>query len=290
MPLLTFPLQTFSDHTSQYYSQTLEYIFRYILTIPLLPNRLPLTSVTHLSAHLPLSRLSVLSPVMHLTTLAIDTEEKIHLIANLVAFVPPRYAKLPADALETYLDLLSILMNSLPPNALEPPLKTSSTAKQGTGQESYTDADADASDSESESAPRVVVVGSFAPSPPPLTQLDSRTRTRLQTLPSVPHINAMLAASQHHPASMRQSLFSFFQSLCAIWPTRKNRVLGAVVAYTGGGLIRELYRGHVRSSPLGRDDDPKSLMGNLFPRIGMKLSNHFCILVQTLHMRCPGRL
>jgi hypothetical protein len=38
-------------------------------------------------------------------------------------------------------------------------------------------------------------------------------------------------------------------------------VLSTLVVYTGGGLVRELYRGFVRTSPLGRDDNPSALMG-----------------------------
>jgi ubiquitin-protein ligase E3 C len=36
-----------------------------------------------------------------------------------------------------------------------------------------------------------------------------------------------------------------------IWPGRRERVLSTLVVYTGGGLVRELYRGFVRASPLG---------------------------------------
>lgn len=38
-------------------------------------------------------------------------------------------------------------------------------------------------------------------------------------------------------------------------------MLSTLVVYTGGGLVRELYRGFVRASPLGRDDHPGALMG-----------------------------
>jgi hypothetical protein len=38
-------------------------------------------------------------------------------------------------------------------------------------------------------------------------------------------------------------------------------VLRMLMVYAGGGLVRELDRWYVRTSPLGRDDDPSALIG-----------------------------
>jgi hypothetical protein len=38
-------------------------------------------------------------------------------------------------------------------------------------------------------------------------------------------------------------------------------VLGALVVFTGCELVREVYRGYVRSAALGRDDCVGSIMG-----------------------------
>ncbi|EED77212.1 predicted protein [Postia placenta Mad-698-R] len=92
-------------------------IVAHILTIPLLHSRLPFQSLTLPSARLPISSFNLLSSS---TSDIVDSsplsavEPKIHLLANLVMFTPPRYAKLPATALDTYLQLTAMLMNALP--------------------------------------------------------------------------------------------------------------------------------------------------------------------------------
>lgn len=203
-----------------------------------------------------------------------EPEPKVHLIANLVVLTPPRYAKLPANALEAYLELMAALMNALPVHALEPPESNAhdapSTWTNGDGM------DTDESDEEERPAPRVTVVTTFDP-PPRLPELDKRTRTRLQTLPSSQHLNSLLSAAQHHPS--RQSLITFCFALTTVWPTRRDKVLGTVVVFNGGGLLREIYRLYVRSSPLGREDTLSSLTSTYVS----------CVLAITMLMnRRPG--
>ncbi|KAH9920431.1 uncharacterized protein B0H18DRAFT_1191801 [Fomitopsis serialis] len=179
---------------------------------------------------------------------------KVHLVANLVVLTPPRYSKLPAKALEAYLELLAALMNALPTHALEPPERNTRDATRTWADGDVMDVDED--DEDDERAPQVTVVASFEP-PPRLPELDKRTRTRLQTLPSSAHLNSLLGAAQNHPS--RQSLIAFCFALTTVWPTRRDKVLGTVVAFNGGGLVREIYRLYVRSSPLGREDTLTSL-------------------------------
>ncbi|KAA1475594.1 HECT-domain-containing protein [Dentipellis sp. KUC8613] len=252
LPLLVslhiFPLSNFSSSHPGPYSQALAQTFLHLLTLPLLPNRLPLASLSELSARLPFSSVSIIAAFVPDLVSTSSTEGKIHLIANLIAFMPPRYAKLSAASLEAYLSLLSALMNSLPTHALEPPSPGSAASK---GKRAL---DSD-SDSDSEAGPELETT---APAPV-LPQLDSRTLKRLQTLPSISHISMLSAASQRHAAT-RPRLYDFLFALCTVWPARVDGVLGALVASTGGGLVRELYRGYVRTSPLGRDDNASALM------------------------------
>jgi ubiquitin-protein ligase E3 C len=50
-------------------------------------------------------------------------------------------------------------------------------------------------------------------------------------------------------------------ALNAVWSAKKDDVLAAAGIYAnGGGLVRELYRGYVRNSPLGRDDNPGAIL------------------------------
>ncbi|RDX43479.1 HECT-domain-containing protein [Lentinus brumalis] len=210
-----------------------------ILTIPLLPNRL-LPALGPFSVRLPLASLDLV-PLDIINDPALSsTESKIHLLANLAAFAPPRYSALPAPAFATYLQLCALLMNGMPEHALEPPENKPDATK------IWAD-----DDSDDESDTLVEVVSSFE-AKPPLPQLDDRTRKRLQTLPSSDHISTLLRASQND--KLTPSVISFCFALVTVWPTRRDKVLSTMVAYNRGGLVREIYRNYVRSSPLGRDE------------------------------------
>ncbi|TFK46201.1 HECT-domain-containing protein [Heliocybe sulcata] len=251
VPLLTAPLSTFQSTSPDLYQQALSSLFLHILTVPLLPNRLPLKSLTDLSSRLPLAHLPQLPPAFPAHACALPISDKIHLIANMAAFAPPRYKALPGPALGAYLELLSAVMASLPVNALDPPPPKSSTALPASTSP-WAQADSD-SDTDSDSPVQVRVVSSFSAPAPPLPSLDSRTLKRLQTLPSPAHLNALLAAANKSP-SAQPRLYAFLLGLSLVWPGRRESVLGAAVAYAGGGMVRELWRGYVRGTAIGRDE------------------------------------
>jgi ubiquitin-protein ligase E3 C len=249
IPLSTYP------STSPEHQHIFSQLFSHILTIPLLLYRIPLASLTHFSSHLPLDSLHILSPSVPALVAKMSLESKIDVIANLVAFTPPRYAMLPADALIAYLSILTTLMDALPVNALSSPASGSSTSDQLMSLSWVDDSD---SDSESPST-QVAVVSSFQPKPI-LPPLEARTRKRLSAIPDPKHLNSLLTATQRHP-SAQISLVSFLLSLGTIWPSQRDKMLSTVVVYTGGGLVKELYKGYVRTSSLGRDDNSVTLTG-----------------------------
>ncbi|EGO19282.1 hypothetical protein SERLADRAFT_479687, partial [Serpula lacrymans var. lacrymans S7.9] len=131
-------------------------------------------------------------------------------------------------------------MNSLPIFALD----ASETPGPGAGPSDWVDD----YDSDSDAAPQVSVVTSFT-AQAVLPRLDLRTRKRLQTLPSSSHLNALLKASQRYRGVL-SDLMSFLLGVCIIWPAQRSKVLGSVLVYGGGGIVREIYREHVRNSPL----------------------------------------
>lgn len=219
----------------------------HIFALPLLPYRIPLMSLSELSGQLPLAHLHVLSSCIPDIISATSTSSQINIIANLLAFTPPRYTTLPVSSLKAYLQLLSALLNVLPPHALEPPLPRDPR----TPQTSW----ADDSDSGSE-RPAAFIISRSALLPP----LDSRTRKRLQMLPSPAHINSLLKPAQQHP-DLLSGLVSMLLNLNLVWPSRKDKVLTTLLLYGGGGIVREIYREYVRTTPLGRDENLSSLTG-----------------------------
>ncbi|KAI8978888.1 HECT-domain-containing protein [Trametes punicea] len=209
-----------------------------IFTVPLLPNRL-LPALGPFSARLPLASLNLV-PLDIVDSPALSTlDSRVHLLANLAAFMPPRYSALPPLAFATYLQLGALLMNALPTHALEP--REDKPAK------NWADEDTD-----DESETQVTVVNSFEPKPQ-LPRLDEKTRKRLQTLPASDHITSLLRAS--HNQTLIPGLISFCFALSTVWPTRRDKVLTTIMAYNRGGLVREIYRSFVRKSPLGRDSN-----------------------------------
>ncbi|KAI0755393.1 HECT-domain-containing protein [Daedaleopsis nitida] len=211
-----------------------------ILTIPLLPNRL-LPALGPFSARLPLASLDLVPLDIIADPALSPIESKIHLLANLAAFMPPRYSTLPPSAFAHYLQLSALLMNALPTHALEPPEDKPDATK------NWAD-----DDSDDERETRVEVVSSFEPKHL-LPQLDDRTRKRLLTLPSPEHMNTLLKATQSE--RLLPAIIAFCFALNTVWPARRDKVLGAMVVHNRGGLMRDLYRGYVRSSPLGRDGE-----------------------------------
>ncbi|KAJ7472758.1 HECT-domain-containing protein [Mycena latifolia] len=238
VPLATVAFSTFPT-TTDAYAEALTALIWTILTIPLLPNRLPLPSLTQLSSHLPLASFALLAPSADNFMIG----DKIHLVANLMAFTPPRYAALPAPALTVYLNLLTNLFDSLPANAFDGNSHKSESA--AVTPSAHLD-----SDSDDESRPVVSVVSSFTPAPPPpLPTLDARTLKRISTLVTPAHLTSLLAVTQKHPDATRSALFRMLLALEGIWPGKKSTILGAIVVGGGGtSVIKELWRGSVRKA------------------------------------------
>ncbi|GAA6037540.1 hypothetical protein JCM8097_008245 [Rhodosporidiobolus ruineniae] len=99
-----------------------------------------------------------------------------------------------------------------------------------------------------------------APVPSPVPTLDPTTLALLSTLTSRTHLLALLTLSSRFPTSTRPALASYLSTLLALLSAPSLTLARAEVLNTllyapgaaGVGLIRELWRGYVRASPLGR--------------------------------------
>lgn len=231
----------------------------YILSIDSLLNRLPGEPLKQLLVKIPLSSFNLLQP--HINSFsALQHLEKIELIATLWTITASRFAStsaLPTPALDTFLRLQAFLMNSLPVHALDPRDAKSRSKKGVPSSEWHDDSD---SDSELDGI-RVEAVASFpeAPPAPPLPKVEPRTRKKLDAITSPKDLGALLTTSMRHPQTL-PSLVTFFFALTSVWPSQKDKVLSTVVVCTGGGLVRQLYREYVRTSPLGRDENSGIIM------------------------------
>ncbi|PFH45540.1 hypothetical protein AMATHDRAFT_71617 [Amanita thiersii Skay4041] len=240
--------------SSSLYISSISQAIRCILIIPLLPYRLPLKSLGILSASLPLSNLHLLSSSAVSQLLdALDISSRVHLLSNLVSFVSPRYQQLPEQSISSYLYILTLLLHSFPISLLDP--SSGSTDKLAAAATKTVRVD-DGEESDSEHATSRAPVTTHLD--PPLT-IDARTLKRLRMLSDSSHITSLLAFTKSHP-SMLPQVIAFLLSSAVVWPATREQVLSVVGAHSGGGMVRELYRGYVRSSPLGRDENPGAIL------------------------------
>ncbi|KAJ7597464.1 HECT-domain-containing protein [Mycena floridula] len=243
--LLSVPFSTFSSDSASYRT-SLHYIFTEILSIPLLPNRLPLPSITYLSMHFPLANLHLLGDFAPL-----ELEPSLHLVANLLMFTPPRYSKLSPLAIGAYLDLLSSLLNAMPVNALDPVAKSKEvSAALWANQDSDEESDGDGRRT------RVSVVSTFNPEPEiVLPDLDARTLKRLSTLPTPKHLVELIQSSKS--PTLVLPISRFIIALASVWPSKRDSIFTVT---SNPGLVRGLYREYVRGSVLGKEGHEGAVM------------------------------
>ncbi|KAJ7089078.1 HECT-domain-containing protein [Mycena epipterygia] len=228
VPLVTAPFEIYGGGSFEY-AQAFTSVVVHILTIPLLPNRIPIASLTALSSKLPLSAFHLLDESHSFLDL-ISSEGAVHLLANLLAFTPPRYAKLSNDSLSAYLRFLTSLLNVLPTHTLDASTRHLNSWQQIDGSDSEPDVDDHA-----EGTP---------------LEIDARTLKRLETLPSSAHVASLLCLMWN-----TKTLMGFIIALTAAWPSKKTDIMAAVLAYPGAGAmyVTQIHHEHIRDSVIGQN-------------------------------------
>jgi ubiquitin-protein ligase E3 C len=220
--------------TSPAPSSVLASFTRDFFSIPLLPNRLPANALAILARALPFDRLiTYIDSSGHAST--VDLADAIPLLANVLAFGKDRVAHFGnKEVLVAYLNVLRTLLDRLPLNVF---------ADGSKGKERGVDEDGDVS----------MVEDDAGPSEPPV---DAMCLSTLSALPSPSHTSALLAASTRFSASSRPAFAGLFVSLLQTWPSKRDEFVGALVygrgSDQGSGLLREIWRGWLRSGRLGK--------------------------------------
>jgi len=237
-----------SSELSQAFSET----FRWVLTIPLLPNRLlPIQRLPQFTSAVPFTRMNLLQSTFPMLIDNMPTEDRIHLLANLHAFVSPSYKNQTYPSLQTYLATAVVLLNSFSMGTLISP-----GSKNGKSQQLWTSTAYD-SDPDEASPTRVDVVGTFTP-PIDLPDIDAKTIKRLSSIASTSHLQSLISSAENRHFI---PLISFIMSLSTSWPSVRNDVLNTVLASSRDGTIRMVYRQWVRGSPLGKDGRSSTVFG-----------------------------
>jgi len=219
---------------------------------------------------------------------ALDPEDAVHLLANVLAFGSKRVATFSSGkVVAAYLGVLNVLLNKLPKGAFAPKKNDGPLVVdvKGKGKEMIaligSDEDSDDGDpdivelarrkvgtaaNDGEGDVQMTLAPATAPIAPTLS-LEPRTTNWLNTLFSREHLTALLQLSTRYSASTRPALAAFLVSILSTFTHHRDSILSTVMysgpstpasgtAERGGGLLRELYRGYVRSSGVGR------LLGN----------------------------
>lgn len=222
------------------YRQSLENFFVTLFFLPLYPNRLPKTELPRLASGIPFRLINQVTVASILASIPNDSTA-INLLANLIAFYPSRYPVLNKQPFETYLELISNVLSRLPVGSLEP----KSVAKQD--DKWIGDSDSDDDDRVTPNAPSI-----------PLPSLDPKTAVRLRILHSTSHLQSLLTANARLP-SLWEGVIKYLVNLCAIWPSKRESILTTLSVSSGAMVIKQLWRETVRSTPLGKSDNPREL-------------------------------
>lgn len=165
--------------------------------------------------------------------------------------MPARYRALRPEAMQVYLELVTALLDGVPQAAFEAPAAEAPSSSWAQAHSS--DDDEDEGEGEDE---KMMLSGPIA-GPSRRIEIDAKTRMRLRGLGAPKHVAALLAACGPTTA-VRMTLYGALMALYAAWPAARADVLAEVLACAGGvgvGIVRELYRGYVRSSGIGREGE-----------------------------------
>ncbi|GJJ13246.1 hypothetical protein Clacol_007497 [Clathrus columnatus] len=228
-----------------------------ITIIPLLPNRIPIKVLPYFASRIPWN-----TPVpLNQFTSSIPEVSRPHVLANLVAFVPPHYSKFPPIVISFYLQAYSVLLDSIDYKVLEGRNNNKQITGSNTDKEKHVilHDDVDTEDEDVDLNQRIPSAGTPAHNDSLVESsnvLDSRTLNRLSTLAKPSHLNALLSVTSYS-SNARGDFFKFAISLTLSFPTRRSQLWSdiSVSPHGGSGLIRECWRGYVRSSPLGKLSD-----------------------------------
>ncbi|UZJ57310.1 hypothetical protein CBS101457_006630 [Exobasidium rhododendri] len=253
------------DHLRPHFVST---ITEEILTIPCLPSRISRSALTQFVLELPL--IEVADRITKMNINAQGDLRSVNLLANVLAIGWKRVPHLTSGLdVKTYLLALTAMQDGVPFGILQ-------SMEDGHGSAPNRMLMIDAVDEDGVPPP------SPSHSSKARTVLDATTLTRLQILPSQDHISSLLTASAKYPNSTREALCAFLASTLQSWDavTRDQilacityrhsstartlpnvKINGGVATHSIEGLVRELWRGWIRGSPLAKSLSTEVLQG-----------------------------
>ena len=212
----------------------------YLIPLPLLPNRLPIPSLTTLVKSLPLLDIVSLAVTLQGRSLwsSWDRETRLDALGNLAAFGVARMSSTAVKpaAKTAWCTLLTDLLGGL-----TQPIEVSSSIGRGlAAQASVIEDDPDDEPSTSASGSPRKKQRTERPPPP----IAPKLKSHLSLLASTGHLNAVLSPTPT-PAGL-----AFVLAIIGAWPAKSEVILSDVAAKRG--LVKDLWRSEVRGGAVMR--------------------------------------
>ncbi|KDR68225.1 hypothetical protein GALMADRAFT_161130 [Galerina marginata CBS 339.88] len=252
LTLCTLPLLTYPESSPQYTKIYVD-IFVRILSLPLLPNRLPPDIPSPFISYFLLTHLDKLADPISSMDHKLSPIFSPDLAANLFMFVSPHYETLSPAVFASYLQLSTKLINMFNSWSWLP----SSSSESGSEEEPQAkpvDYDSDFSDGYSDYGNSQLDDDYF---PDRLEVIDESIKW-LAKIATSQHITKLMDYTQSQ-AILLPHLAAYLFTVTATWPSSQQEIQSIVLASSSGRLVGRLYRTVVRKSPLGQDEDSMNI-------------------------------
>ncbi|KAK4056483.1 ubiquitin-protein ligase (E3) [Microbotryomycetes sp. JL221] len=235
--------------------------YRSLFSVPVLAHRLPLASVKLVASTFPFSNLlgAIAQGELDTALATLDAVNSLLILSNTLSFVAQRVATFTnSRTLIGYLRLLQSLLHQLPSSTFETTLVDKASSR---------DVDMiviDGSDDgqEQDEHLRSMMSRGSRSGTESLEQAigaDLRTRTSVDEVIDRQHLRSVLDMSTRFAATSRPALAAFLVSIMSTFSSKRSSITNNImfagtgdVQQRGGGLLRELFRGHIRTGVLGK--------------------------------------
>ncbi|KDR68278.1 hypothetical protein GALMADRAFT_146508 [Galerina marginata CBS 339.88] len=229
LTLCMLPLSTFPENSPQF-KKICVGIFAQVLSLPSLPNRLPLDCPPIFLSYFLLTTPDTVKPLIELISDRLSACSSSNLVANLFMAVSPHYKMLSTQAFASYLQLSVMLFN-----------RFNISSWLNVNVESNNEADY--RDSRLQ----------FCFCHPTLPVTGETLRWILK-IPTPQHISELINLT-HSQTILLPHLAAYLFALTAMRPPYRQEIKNIVLTTSNGGLVGELYREVVARSSLGQKAD-----------------------------------
>ncbi|KDR68229.1 hypothetical protein GALMADRAFT_1048798 [Galerina marginata CBS 339.88] len=234
LDLCMLPLSTYPKNSPQFARIYVENFFR-ILSIPLLPEQLPIDNPPPFISYFLLTNLDKLMDQISRNEYSLSNKVAMDLAANLFTFLSPHYERLSTAAFASYLQISVTLINRFNIYARYP------ASPSGSSNQAESERNPVNHDTNSRSG-----------------HTDYEDPQWIQKIATAQHITNLLNYTQSQ-AILLPDLAAYLFVVTAKRPSSRVEIRNIVLANSSGRLVGDLYREIVRHLPLGQEESSKNI-------------------------------